>query len=69
MRKPLISATAEMSGFVLVEAPAPSPGEHKMFWYAALRTSATRLQNHFAALMQEKTPARISAAFARCRAI
>ena len=29
MQKPLISAAAEMSGFVLVEAPAPSPGEHK----------------------------------------
>ena len=29
MQKPLISATAEMSGFVLVGAPAPSPGEHK----------------------------------------
>jgi len=31
----------EMSGFVFVEAPAPSPGEHEMFWYAALRTAAT----------------------------
>jgi len=29
LAKPLISAAAEMSGFVLVEAPAPSPGEHK----------------------------------------
>ena len=29
MQKPLISAAAEMGGFVLVEAPAPSPGEHK----------------------------------------
>ena len=32
MQKPLISAPAEMGGFVLVGAPAPSPGEHKMFW-------------------------------------
>ena len=32
MRKPLISAPAEMGGFVLVEAPAPSPGEHTVFW-------------------------------------
>ena len=29
MQKPLISASAEMGGFVLVEAPAPNPGEHK----------------------------------------
>jgi hypothetical protein len=36
MRKPLISATAEMSGFLLVEASAPSPGEHNVFWYASL---------------------------------
>ena len=36
MQKPLIPAAAEISGFVLVEAPAPSPGEHKVFWYAAL---------------------------------
>ena len=28
--------------FSLVEAPAPSPGEQKLFWYAALRTAATR---------------------------
>jgi hypothetical protein len=27
---------------VLVEAPAPSPGEQKLFWYAALRSTATR---------------------------
>ena len=42
MQKPLISAAAEMGGFMLVGAPAPSPGEHKAFWYAALRTAATR---------------------------
>jgi hypothetical protein len=36
MRKPLISAVAEMSGFLLVEASAPSPGEHNVFWYASL---------------------------------
>jgi len=29
MQEPLISAAAEMGGFVLVGAPAPSPGEHK----------------------------------------
>ena len=29
--KPLIPAAAEISGFVLVEAPAPSPGKHKVF--------------------------------------
>ena len=29
-------------GFLLVEAPAPSPGEQYLFWYAALRTAATR---------------------------
>ena len=29
MQKPPISAAAEMGGFVLVEAPAPNPGEHK----------------------------------------
>ena len=28
--------------FVLVEAPAPSPGEQYLFWYAVLRTAATR---------------------------
>ena len=28
--------------FSLVEAPAPSPGEQYLFWYAALRTTATR---------------------------
>ena len=27
---------------MLVEAPAPSPGEQELFWYAALRTAATR---------------------------
>ena len=27
---------------MLVEAPAPSPGEQKLFWYAALQTAATR---------------------------
>ena len=27
---------------MLVEAPAPSPGEQYLFWYAALRTAATR---------------------------
>ena len=32
MQKPLISAGLEMGGFVLVEAPAPSPGEHKVLW-------------------------------------
>ena len=42
MQKPLISAAAEMGGFVLVEAPAPSPGEHKVFWYTALWTAATQ---------------------------
>jgi len=29
MQKPLISAPAEMGGFVLVEASAPNPGEQK----------------------------------------
>lgn len=29
MQEPPISAAAEMGGFVLVGAPAPSPGEHK----------------------------------------
>ena len=28
--------------FSLVEAPAPSPGEQELFWYADLRTAATR---------------------------
>ena len=28
--------------FVLVEAPAPSPGEQYLFWYAVRRTAATR---------------------------
>ena len=28
--------------FSLVEAPAPSPGEQYLFWYAVFRTAATR---------------------------
>ena len=41
MQKPLISAAVEMSGFVLVEAPAPSPGEHK-----CSGTQPCRLRRH-----------------------
>ena len=34
--------SGKAGGFLLVEAPAPSPGEQYLFWYAALRTMATR---------------------------
>ena len=33
-----------MGVFLLVEDPAPNPGEHKVFWYAGFQTAATRFK-------------------------
>ena len=41
-RKITRTAVADRVVFLLVEAPAPSPGEHEVFWYAVPQTAATR---------------------------
>ena len=47
MQKPPISAAAEMGGFVLVEAPAPSPGECKTLWLTLAQSSGCAIKNRF----------------------
>jgi hypothetical protein len=42
--KPPISAAGGMGGFVLVETPAPNPGEQHLFWVTIPSGSAARLK-------------------------
>ena len=43
-RKTISFPLREADGFLLVEAPAPSPGEHKVFWVTIRSGPATRLK-------------------------